>query len=545
MKKSKYANICGILLYVITGMMLLYSVYLSSSSDIWYDELFSMEFAQRKVTEMIKLTAADVHPPLYYIIVHFAILLGNIFSLSAVNMAKLASVIPFFVLMIYGIFPIRKRYGVMAGGLFSFAMVAMPNMSEYTVEIRMYGYAILFVTAMCIHAKVFLENERDKQIKGLDWKAVFPVFIYGLCACYTQYYAAIAVFSVYLFLIIWTVRRNMLQLGILLISVNATVVLFFPWATIVISQVGEVSENYWIQELTWRSLGGVVKYITRAAFTNNAVAVILAVVLFVLLTLQVFGNLKKAYMWMCFFPIIGIVLLGFAASIIIRPFFVYRYMLPGLGAFWLGIIVAIFDGPFCFEETAGTSEIEKMKSPLIQKFQKNALFRIVPVALVALMIIIGIRDYFAFRGNELYRRVNMEKTQELFEELLSEEDLVIISNFDQVDALIAYYLNRNKSFSEGAEKSKEQVRVLLYGYEPEALISKMVPGVGYIENGDDVKALIEEGKKVLFLGSFNSREDIVKGWYDSQGIDSENKGSYLMERYWFDVFELSLHEDSH
>ena len=84
-----------------------------------------------------------------------------------------------------------------------------------------------------------------------------------------------------------------------------------------------------------------------------------------------------------------------------------------------------------------------------------------------------------------------------------------------------------------------QIPVLLYESQPEALIQKMVPGVGSAEDGVAVRDLLEDGKRVLFLGSFNSREDILKDWNEQYQITSENEGSYLMERYWFDVFRLS------
>ncbi len=540
MKKTKYADIYGIILFGLSALMLIYSVYLSNSPDIWYDELFSMEFAESSIADMIKLTAADVHPPLYCIIAHSAVALSEMLSISAVSAVKAVSVIPYIVLFVYGITIVRKRYGLLGGGLFSFAVISMPNMSEYTVEIRMYGYVILFITAMCIHAKPFIETDKEKMIKGLKWRSVFPLFFYGLCACYTQYYAAVAVFFIYLFLVIWSIRKNVWQLGILLISGNATVICFYPWISIVFRQVGTVSENYWIQELTWRSLGGVVKYITKASFTNENIANALAVALFLLLLITVLGKIKNVYMWFCFMPLVGIVSFGFIASILIRPFFVYRYMLPGMGAFWLAIIEAILgQSRLSGNETSADEKSSVSNSVLAGKIEQT--INIVSALLILLMTIIGIRDYWAFRGNELYRRVNMLATADLIRDLQDRENLVIITNFDQVDALIAFYLNQGEITGIMGDSVSEK-NVLLYGYEPENLIINLVPGVGSISDGAEIRELIEDGKDVLFLGSFNSREDIVKEWSDDYGIVNVNQGSYLLERYWFDVFELSAKE---
>ena len=35
---------------------------------IWFDEAFSLQLAKLSVSDVIKYTASDVHPPLYYLI---------------------------------------------------------------------------------------------------------------------------------------------------------------------------------------------------------------------------------------------------------------------------------------------------------------------------------------------------------------------------------------------------------------------------------------------------------------------------------------------
>ena len=41
-----------------------------------------------------------------------------------------------------------------------------------------------------------------------------------------------------------------------------------------------------------------------------------------------------------------------------------------------------------------------------------------------------------------------------------------------------------------------------------------------------------------FIGSFNSRDDIVDEW-QSAGLNVEEKGSFLLERYWFNLYKIS------
>ncbi|WP_139165080.1 hypothetical protein [Butyrivibrio sp. INlla16] len=542
---DKAEIICGSLLYLISSAMIIFSAYLCFSPDIWYDELFSMQLATKPVSEMVKLTAADVHPPLYYIIVHFVIKaltpFGNSFMSSGlvnsgaalgsmqIMYAKLASVIPLFILFLYAVTIIRKRYGILVGGLFSCAVIAMPQMADYAVEVRMYSWVMLFVTALCIHAGPFIETEKDKQIKGLKWGKIFPLFIYGLLACYTQYYAAVAVAAVYLFLIIWSVRKNVYQLGILLISANMTAVCYVPWISVVLSQARSVSSNYWIQPLSLRSFGGIIKFLMKPGFFNDKLATVLAVVMFVLVVAVVFCNIRDSYMWLCFMPIIGIIAFGFAVSFLLRPVFIYRYMIPAMGAMWLSVLIAA--------------------KRLLNGERGKLLFA--GLLLYTLMTIFCIRDFWAFRGNELYKRVNMVQTEQFWkgicegtgaentdEDSLS-EDPILICNFEQVAALSMYYANGYCDIVGDAGKELP-VQVYLYGAITDSILESTLPGIQVISEYPEVQELVDSGRRVLFLGSFNSREDILQEWKDSPaGIENKNIGSYLNERYWFDVFELS------
>ena len=67
-KRMTIENTLGAAFFLGALFFAVRSVTLCFSIDIWYDELFSAEFAKRPVEEMIGLTARDVHPPLYYMI---------------------------------------------------------------------------------------------------------------------------------------------------------------------------------------------------------------------------------------------------------------------------------------------------------------------------------------------------------------------------------------------------------------------------------------------------------------------------------------------
>ncbi len=535
--KTTIKNISGMVFLIAAIYCLIRSFTLSLCTDIWYDELFTMKFTSYSIGELIGLTARDVHPPLYYIIVRLFLLAGDALGivgsgggrLDSEMLAKMVSILPFILLMVYSLTTVRKHFGLLTAGMFSFAIVTMPQMPEYNTEIRMYSWTVFFVTAALLHGfslyRAFARKDRQPDIPD-----TIAMYLYATAAAYTHYYAALCVGIVFMFLFVlmlgeYTYRRkkgngdNLLPVAIIsiLVCMILTAISYLPWASVVISQVGAVKSNYWIQPVGIRSLGSAAKHLFRGYFTNDTVAVVCAVLMFIFSAVLAVRSFLRAvkkderavfemYAF-CVLPVL--VAVGLLASLLIRPVFVNRYMIPAYGAFWLSLSMMT------------EREIDRSFEGKL-----SLIPRAVAILMAFLVAVVGIVDYRAFIGNEEYRKVNMKETLALFEGISS--DTIIISNFDQVQGLLAYYLGKYDS----------KHKVYLYGAEPEQLMKEMIEGLGTIEDPVDIANYLDAGKTVLFLGSFNSREVILGEWNDAYGITYENEGSYLMERYWFDVFRL-------
>ena len=106
----------GWLLICISVLMLCKSLALCFSNDIWYDELFTVGMIEHSYGELIHFTAADVHPPLYYCVTKFFVDLCKLVLPGAgtVIPAKIVSVLPYFVLLLYSVRWIRKRFSLKA-----------------------------------------------------------------------------------------------------------------------------------------------------------------------------------------------------------------------------------------------------------------------------------------------------------------------------------------------------------------------------------------------------------------------------------------------
>lgn len=518
-QRLKWDDYIGILLLAVSVILLGISVFLSFSSDIWYDELFTMGLGTRSLGELISVTARDVHPPLYYMIVKLFLGLSGMAggSVDQVVAAKLVSVLPFFLCLVYAAVKIRKNFGLLPAGLFGFLLLTMPQMADYTVEVRMYGYAVFFITAGMLHAYELAGEKSTGKKSYVNWIALT---LYSLAACYTHYFACVAACMIYLYLFLAFRKEGRVKEEIkkFLISGVLCAAGYLPWFVIVVTaQVSQVKTNYWILPLGIRTLGGCVKFIFKPFFSNELLNTVLAVLLFLvygaLLALLIIRQVKTGrcrerqkrqqafFTEGCILVLAGIIFFGFAASFLIRPIFVYRYMMPAMGVFWLAFA-------------------------LLVSGQKSRKYLFFPVLL--LLAVTGLRNYRAFYGEEMWKRVQMAEAKEGLSQI--KEGDIVICNFDQTQAVVSYYLSNDT--------------YLWYG-EPEALIREMYPENHGLVEGEfsdeagilNIKKLMSEGKKVWFLGSGNARDEIIEKW-NPAGIEAEELGSVMVERYWFNIYAL-------
>lgn len=576
-------DIAGFLLLGLGLVMLGRSLMLCFSNDIWYDELFTVGMVEHSYGELVRFTAADVHPPLYYCIVKLFVDLCKLINpaIGTVIPAKIVSVMPYFILLIYAVTFMRKRFGLFVSGMFLFCVTAMPQLPAYTVEVRMYGWALLFVTAAFLHgyaltecyvnqktmpgetgpgagepAGAETETGRQTQKRRLHGAALT---FYGLAAAYTQYFACVAVVVVYLWVLFVFWRRERRRIREWFLYVAISVIGYVPWLFALAGQLGAVSENYWILPLTWRSLGGCVKFLMKPAFTDDRINTVLAVVLFgAYLGLwcrwasKLYHNRKEKcknrenerLIWKTdndkgteqfglatagVMVLAGLAAFGFAASFLIRPIFVYRYMIPASGCFWLGFALCLNEilcKPISEkngENAAGRDEVSRHNA------RRNLLLEGVGVALTVLVVIIGLRDYRAFMGEEEYKIRLMAETEDALA-MIGPQDSVLY-NFDQVQAVTGYYL-------------PETTARFLWRAEGEKLIGEITSPCGVVGDVEEIREMLEktqeEGqeKSLWFIGSFNSREEIADEWRQA-GLEVEELGSFLLERYWFNLYKIS------
>ena len=601
-------NGCGVLFLFLGILSFFVCLFQAFGQDIWFDEVFSVNFIQHSYKEIAALTGKDVHPPLYYWYLKLFHDIGKVLvpAASSIVLCKLASMLPFAGIFVYTLTAIRKNFGLHVAGLFWFLIMTMPQISNYTVEIRMYSLALFFITAAFVHsyelvcafpAQGVSEAERTAEpgaaagteetaesgvaagteetaepeaagsevtsgavltsgsvtgenglIKGWKKNKHWLLFWgYGILTAYTQYYACVAVIAIYIAVFIFYAvmahknktgksvcekvqinqeqveNRKTIQneaaiqnkvaikdqnricarngIGKVLICAGLSVLAYLPWLPFFFSQVRTVSSSYWIQPLTWKSIFGCMKYIflpVSYAVKKNYVLACVMILLFGAAFLYSFLMKRKdargrffllTGLWIAVFT----TLIGFVCSILNRPIFVYRYLIPCLGAMWLVAAVVLWD--------------------FIEKNWGILLF--VP------FLLSGYSNMQGFYGEENKKIVEMKATQSFLADF--PKDAVVLCNFNHVQAVTACYL-------------KDSNEIWLYGSNPEDLIAELLPQCRGLEDTTELSQLVKE-RDVYFFGSFNSREELLKEW-ETEGIAYTEEGTYLLERYYFNVYHL-------
>ena len=619
---KKLKNGCGVL-FLFLGILSFFVCLLQAfGQDIWFDEVFSVNFIQHSYKEIAALTGKDVHPPLYYWYLKLFHDIGKVLvpAASSIVLCKLASMLPFVGIFVYTLTAIRKNFGLHVAGLFWFLVMTMPQISNYTVEIRMYSLALFFITAAFVHscelvrafpvqevseaegtaepgaagteetaepgaaagieetaepeAAAGTEETAEPEAAGSEvtsgaafasesvtgenglikwWKRNkhwLLFWVYGILTAYTQYYACVAVIAIYIAMFIfyavmahkgktektfckkahihkeqskeqeailtkapvkgWKAEHTTEQetgriagkcIGKVLLCAGLSVLAYLPWLPFFFSQVRTVSSSYWIQPLTWKSIFGCMKYIfLPVSYTvkKNYVLACVMILFFGAAFLYSFLMKRKdakgrffllTGLWIAVFT----TLIGFVCSILNRPIFVYRYLIPCLGAMWLVAAVVLWD--------------------FIEKNWGILLF--VP------FLLSGYSNMQGFYGEENKKIVEMKATQSFLADF--PKDAVVLCNFNHVQAVTACYL-------------KDSNEIWLYGSNPEDLIAELLPQCRGLEDTTELSQLVKE-RNVYFFGSFNSREELLKEW-ETEGIAYTEEGTYLLERYYFNVYHL-------
>ncbi len=463
------------------------SVMSSLNGYIWADEAFSLRIAECGVQEIISRSADDVHPPLYYLLLSAAQRLGGCFSsgyYASVVIGNLLSVVPYVLLTCL----CWRRFKGMkdARAQILLCLFGMPQMLQYAGEIRMYSWAMLFVTASFLYA-------REIMLGDDSYRSWTMLTIFSLLSAYTHTFALIAMASIWLYLLIWGIwdRRRVLRrwfgYGC------AVAVGFFPWLLVLLRQVGYVSASYWIPPITIQTIWGYVLFMAGGA------ALLIPYVLYVGLRSKPIDRQSRFVDGFGILVPLTTIAVGVVVSWVIRPVFVARYMVPGLMCLWISVVLL-----------------------------SRRCNRVVRSIVGALIVLCALGSYASsFTAEKAKRQMACENMALV--ESLEEDAVLIVSNNSHVTDTLAVYAPEHD----------------VYDWHGSALTEATQKYREVYENGhvfDDARQIgrwLEAGKAVYYFEVKNSETRDRLSAQEAGAWSLERVGTYSFE-YDTEVYRIAL-----
>lgn len=386
----------------------LFLLWRNTHEGLWFDESFTAMVVKRSFADIIRICGEDVHPPLYYFLLKiFQIIFGvSIFTMRAFS--ALGAVL----WISLGAGPVRRILGNRSGWIFSILLLMLPMTIMYAQEARMYIWCGYFATGAFLYGYLSI-----KEGKLRDW------IIFGLlsfCASYTHYFALLTAISIYLVFFIWIIINDRAKIKYFLITATVVALLWLPWLFYFLTQAARVSKDYWIEPLNiWIFLAVLAFPCCYKTVWPMGLSCFIALGLSLcLLISSIYYSIRKkdsekALAVSAFLVYLLTLGLAIAASYLIKPVLMPRYMIPAIGV----LLVAM---------TWGIGQIR---------------FRFAPGIILGIMIIIFIPQYIAIEtkrfngpGPEVieYIRSNMKK------------DDIFIHNNEHTAGIFSYHFPDNK-----------------------------------------------------------------------------------------------------
>ena len=321
-KKPFIFAITEIVLICLYSCMLIFLTL--SSNAVWLDEAYSLSQIRHSWKDLIQFLINDVHPLLYFTILKAA---SVVFG-SSIAVMKMVSVFPTIVMIIFVCLFLKKEFSDRAAILFLLLCISSETITHYSIEIRMYSWALFFVTLMFVSSWYFLKSGKKQW-----WIAIL---LCALGSAYTHNFAAVGAGIVYLFLFFYALKYKKDEIVPMILLAIIGIILYLPWFPSLIGQFTRTSDNFWIEPLTIRN---IFDYVVMVFSTGNYFVTLFLCFIFGFVFISFFIRKNKTEKHFFFFGglccAVCLVLTGIIISIAIRPLFTSRYLVPMYGLVWL------------------------------------------------------------------------------------------------------------------------------------------------------------------------------------------------------------------
>ena len=279
---------------VLIGILLLaYTVRVVGlqSESLWIDEGYSLALAGHGVHDIVRGTAADQHPPLYYLILRSWLLPGQ-----SVFYSRYLSVLFGVLGVAVTVLLARVLLGGTEGSVAGLLLACSPIHVWYSQEVRMYALLTLFTTLSC-----FTTWRMTHREKG--W---FVHVIVSLLALFTHYFAVFVLIAQSIYVLgRWLLCRDGARLTRWVSAQAVVAMLFAPWVPTALYQA-RTHTMTWIHAPTARDLHHTLRWMVlgdSGTWWSSAVldgGLILIALVLILGSLRTRRPTRYCFLWLLF-----------------------------------------------------------------------------------------------------------------------------------------------------------------------------------------------------------------------------------------------------
>lgn len=376
-----------------------------TASSVWFDEAFSAYIVRFNFFEIVRYTATDVHPPLYYWVLK---IWTELFGTSEVAFRSMSLMFGM-VAIVFGFLLVKRLFGRKAAYVSLLLLALSPMLVRYGQEARMYTMAVA-ISLAATYVLTFAVNSKRR----LPWTIYGVLVAIGM---WTHYFTAFVWLShwAWRFIVKWQTGKRGEELKKAFFDKDwmythiLAVSLFVPWAIVMLVQMTTIQAGgFWIGPV---SVNSFTNYFTNMLFYlehEPAIKLYGTALALIIGALTVFGlNLyktlnkkdKQNYLLLVCLAFVPVILLFIASTWPIRSSFVERYLVPSAAGF------ALFAGVTL---TLGYSKIK-------------TYWRALAIGLIAVSMMFGIVNVYHY-GNYNKNSQTKVMTREVVEAIQATAD---------------------------------------------------------------------------------------------------------------------------
>lgn len=343
-------------------------------ASIWFDEAFSAYITRFNFGEIMQYTAADVHPPLYYLVLKVWEMFFGTSDLAIRSLSVLFGCVA----IVFAFLLVKKLFGKKTAVISLLLLALLPILIRYSQEARMYT-----MTAAIAFSATYMLVRAGETKKRSDW-AIYAILV--AAGMLTHYFMALVWIAHWVWHIdkLWrggTRGKKFFQQlfsGQWWRTYILAVILFLPWLPFMIKQLTVIQvAGFWIGPISLDTFSNVITnfflYQEHGEVKSWLVVCLLAILIGLVWTgVRAYKSMdadkKASYRLILYIGVVPIMLLVISSLPPLQPSFVERYLLPSFMALAISAAIAISVCP------------------------QKAKLRIGLVLLITILMILGIRN---------------------------------------------------------------------------------------------------------------------------------------------------------